>query len=83
MEPKQEIAVQRLAATRESVQDEVVVEEPLAIRIAGDTLAVTMRTPGHDRELVLGFLFAEGIIRSRAACARPSTTTACSRAAAP
>lgn len=65
MEPKHEIAVQRLAATRESVQDEVVVEEPLAIRIAGDTLAVTMRTPGHDRELVLGFLFAEGVIRSR------------------
>lgn len=40
-------------------------EEPLAIRVHGDTLAVTMRTPGHDRELVLGFLLAEGIIRSR------------------
>jgi FdhD protein len=39
-----------------------VVEEPLDIRIAGDTLAITMRTPGHDRELVLGFLWAEGII---------------------
>jgi FdhD protein len=46
--------------------DEVVVEEPLEIRIAGDTLAITMRTPGHDRELVLGFLWAEGIIRSLA-----------------
>lgn len=44
--------------------DTVVVEEPLEIRIAGDTFAVTMRTPGHDRELVLGLLFAEGVITS-------------------
>jgi FdhD protein len=46
----------------EEGDDEVVVEEPLEIRVSGDTLAVTMRTPGHDRELVLGFLWAEGII---------------------
>jgi FdhD protein len=45
-------------------EDEVVVEEPLEIRVAGDTLAVTMRTPGNDRELVLGFLWAEGVIES-------------------
>jgi FdhD protein len=44
--------------------DDVVVEEPLEIRIAGDTLAITMRTPGNDRELVLGFLLAEGVIAS-------------------
>ncbi len=43
--------------------DRVVVEEPLEIRLDGDTLAVTMRTPGHDRELVLGFLVSEGIVR--------------------
>jgi FdhD protein len=49
---------------REAVRDDVVVEEPLEIRVSGETLAVTMRTPGHDRELVLGFLLAEGIIRS-------------------
>ena len=42
--------------------DDVIVEEPLQIRITGETLAVTMRTPGHDRELVLGFLLAEGVI---------------------
>jgi FdhD protein len=47
---------------RATKDDVVVVEEPLDIRVSGDTLAVTMRTPGHDRELVLGFLWAEGII---------------------
>jgi FdhD protein len=40
----------------------VAAEEPLEIRVAGDTIAVTMRTPGHDHELVLGFLLAEGLI---------------------
>lgn len=46
--------------------DEVTVEEPLEILIDGEPLAVTMRTPGEDRELVLGFLVAEGVIRSTA-----------------
>jgi FdhD protein len=45
--------------------DAVVVEEPLEIRIAGETLAITMRTPGHDHELVMGYLLAERIIRSK------------------
>ena len=40
------------------------IEEPLEIRLAGETLALTMRTPGNDRELALGFLYAEGIVRS-------------------
>ena len=44
--------------------DRVAPEEPLEIRVAGDTLALTMRTPGDDRELALGFLFAEGFIAS-------------------
>jgi len=41
--------------------DEVAVEEPLEIRIGGTPIAVTMRTPGHDEELALGFLLSEGI----------------------
>jgi FdhD protein len=42
--------------------DEVAVEEPLEIRVDGRALAVTMRTPGHDEELALGFLYGEGLI---------------------
>jgi FdhD protein len=43
-------------------EDEVAVEEPLEIRVDGRPLAVTMRTPGHDEELALGFLYGEGLI---------------------
>jgi FdhD protein len=42
--------------------DQLAVEEPLEIRLAGMSLAVTMRTPGDDEELVAGFLFSEGVI---------------------
>ena len=41
--------------------DLVAVEEPLEIRVGGEPVAVTMRTPGHDEELALGFLFGEGL----------------------
>lgn len=49
-----------------SVVQEVVEEAPLEIRVEGDRLSTTMRTPGHDHCLALGFLFAEGLIHSRA-----------------
>jgi FdhD protein len=44
------------------VRDEVAVEEPLELRVDGVPLTVTMRTPGHDEELALGFLHGEGLI---------------------
>jgi FdhD protein len=54
------------------VKDLLAVEEPLEIRLgygpsesrAQKTLAITMRTPGHDEELVLGFLYSENIVTS-------------------
>lgn len=48
--------------SRDGRDDEVAVEEPLEIRVAGRAVAVTMRTPGDDEELALGFLHGEGLI---------------------
>ena len=45
-------------------KDELAVEEPMEIRLDGHPVAVVMRTPGHDEELVAGFLVTEGIISS-------------------
>ncbi len=53
------------AAAPEAREDVVAVEEPLEIRVGGHSVAVVMRTPGHDRELVAGFLVTEGLVRRR------------------
>ncbi|WP_218222129.1 formate dehydrogenase accessory sulfurtransferase FdhD [Nesterenkonia sp. Act20] len=45
--------------------DQLAVEEPLELRLGGESFTVTMRTPGHDFELAAGFLVAEGIISTR------------------
>ena len=56
--------VTRLAVGEPSVirEDVLAVEEPLEIRVGGRSLAVTMRTPGHDYDLAAGFLVSEGVI---------------------
>ena len=58
------------------VDDEVAVEEPLEIRVDGRPLAVTMRTPGHDEELALGFLYGEGLIDGPRPAAPPADLAA-------
>lgn len=65
-----EVSVREVRGDRvEERADAVVVEEPLEVRVAAGgerrTLAVTMRTPGADRELAAGFLFGEGLVRDR------------------
>src|SRR5581483_9377241 len=47
---------------QEQREEYLTVEEPLELRLAGRSLAVIMRTPGHDEELAAGFLLTEGII---------------------
>ncbi len=61
MRATRKVSVRRLPSGEER-QDVVVVEEPLELRLSGRALAVTMRTPGHDEELAVGFLYTEGVI---------------------
>ena len=58
--------VTRLRAGAEPVseRDTLVAEEPLELRLGGEPLSVTLRTPGHDEELALGFLWTMRLIRS-------------------
>jgi FdhD protein len=55
-----------VAVEHDGVSDRVAIEDPLEIRVRGEALAVTMRTPGHDEELALGFLHGEGLIEGPA-----------------
>jgi FdhD protein len=59
----------RMGEHKESMDDTLSVEEPLEISLATDgnlpeKVSITMRTPGHDKELAAGFLFTEGILTS-------------------
>jgi FdhD protein len=47
------------------VADELAAEEPLEIRVDNHAVSVTMRTPGHDDELAIGFLLSEGLLKTR------------------
>jgi FdhD protein len=49
-----------------AADDEIAVEEPLEVRVDGERIATTMRTPGSDADLALGLLFAEGILAGAA-----------------
>ncbi len=53
----------RAGAVAKPEADLVACEEPLEIRVNGASVAVTMRTPGHDAELAAGFLLTEGLIQ--------------------
>src|SRR5690349_13725592 len=56
------MAVRHSAGTAKKFPDRVIVEEPLEIRLDGNLIATTMRTPGDDFELAVGFCHAEGLL---------------------
>ena len=62
--PVERRGIRRAAGARAADRDLVVAEEPLEIRIGGESLIVTMRTPGDDLDLAAGLLFTEGVIAS-------------------
>jgi FdhD protein len=69
------VEISRVAEAREQTSDVVATEEPLEIRVEFDgadaqrverSISITMRTPGNDEELAIGFLYSEGIVRQSA-----------------
>lgn len=60
----QRVVVEDGTTTVSDRSDTVTVEEPLGIRVAGKALSVTMRTPGDDVDLTVGFLVTEGLVGS-------------------
>jgi FdhD protein len=61
------VAVRRIGDRRDDCSwspdhDEVIVEEPMSIRLDGTLVSTTMRTPGHDVELAVGFCFTDGLL---------------------
>lgn len=70
------VAARRVIRRGAPTIDSLAVEEPLEIRVDGDPVGTTMRTPGADADLALGFLFAEGILTGPADV---STLTHCGR----
>jgi FdhD protein len=66
MAPDPRVAIREVRRGGHAALDAVAVEEPLEIRVDGEPVATTMRTPGADADLALGFLFAEGILAGRA-----------------
>ena len=79
---KEQREVARFGADRAVVRsaDDVVLEAPLELRVAGESVLVTMRTPGNDVELIRGLLFAENAISAdeidRVQAAAPKTLAA-------
>jgi len=62
-----QVTRKRVVKVRDRVDtfdDDLVVEEPMEMRLDGTSLAVVMRTPGHDADLALGFAITEGIVTS-------------------
>jgi FdhD protein len=62
-----QVAIRRYREGRmAAAPDKVAVEEPLEIRLRGEPFQVLMRLPGWEKELALGFLYTEGIVRDLA-----------------
>ena len=66
MRDSRRVSILKVDEQRSSrVEDDLVIEEPLEIRVNGESFSVTMRTPGDDFDLAVGLLWTEGIIHSR------------------